>query len=218
VLITFHLRNMYEIDDECYEWVKTFIKDDALNKAFTTYGSEANKILRFIAKVHCVMKNRETYLQDAINLTLQDDFEDADKIAIFENILSQKEQEYNLYNDDTFVVPSDLEGRLELLRLVDVIVRGKIQSISDFKKVLSFLGVNQVEFHFTLDNYNEYNTVANSSYKLVHWGRTYFEEANTWKILLPQTLEVDTERRNRVESFMISQKQPHHNIEFLYTL
>lgn len=209
---------MYELDDECYEWMKTFVKDHALNNAFTTYGTNANKILRFMAILHCVMKKREKYLQDAINLTLQDDFQGNDKIAIFENILSQKEQEYDLYNDNIFTVPNDLEGRLELLRLVDSIVRGKIQSISDFKKVLSTLGVEQVEFHFILDNYNQYNTVASASYKLVHWGRTYFEEANTWKILLPQTLEVDTERRSRVESFMISQKQPHHNIEFLYIL
>lgn len=209
---------MFGIDDECYEWIKTFVKDNSLNVALTTYGTESNKILLFMATLHCKMKNKEKYLQDALNLTLQDDFEDPDKVAIFESVLSQKEEEYNLYNDKIFTVPNDLQGRLELLRLVDAIVRGKIQSISDFEKVLSFLGVNKVEFYFTLDNYEEYNTIANSSYKLVHWGRTYFEEANTWKILLPTTLELDTERRGRVESFMISQKQPHHNIEFLYIL
>ena len=111
---------MYSIDNVCYELMKTFVKDDALNKAFTTYGTEANKILLFMATLHYTMKNREKYLQDALNLTLQDDFEGSDKVAIFESIFSQKEQEYNLYNDPIFTLPNDLQGRLELLRLIDL--------------------------------------------------------------------------------------------------
>jgi hypothetical protein len=207
---------MLGFHDDCYAWIKTFTKDTELSEAFTSFGTESNKILRAITTLHCKMKNREQYLKDALNLTLQDNFDDPDKVAIFENILSQKEQEYNLYNDNIFTVPNDLQGRLELLRLVDAIVRGKIQLISDFEKVLSFLGVDKVEFRFKLDD--NYNTAFNDSYRLVHWGRTYFEDANTWKILLPTTLESDTERRNRVESFVTSQKQPHHDIEFLYIL
>ena len=94
------------------------------------------------------MENRNKYLQDALNLVLQDDFEDPDKVLIFETVLSQKEQEFDLYTSKIFTVPSDLQGRLELLRLIDASARGKIQSVSDYKKILSFLGVNQVEFYF----------------------------------------------------------------------
>ena len=202
--------------NDCLEWIKTLFKDTAINKAFTTYGTNANKITLALAELLCKIKNRNKYLQEALNLTLQDDFEDPDKVAIFETVLSQKEQEFDLYNSKVFTVPSDLQGRLELLRLVDASARGKIQSISDYEKILSFLGVNQVEFHFQLDINSMYD--IGSSYRLVHWGKTSYEDSNTWKILLPQSLASDTERRLRVEEFLTSQKQPQHDIEFIYNL
>ena len=203
-------------ENDCLEWIKTLFKDTAINKAMTTFGTNANKITLALAELLCKIKNRNKYLQEALNLTLQDDFEDPDKVAIFETVLSQKEQEFDLYNSKVFTVPSDLQGRLELLRLVDASARGKIQSISDYKKILSFLGVNQVEFHFSIDINSMYD--IGLSYRLVHWGKTTYEDANTWKILLPESLEGDTERRLRVEEFLTSQKQPQHDIEFIYNL
>ena len=203
-------------ENDCLEWIKTLFKDTAINKAFTTYGTNANKITLALAELLCKLENRNKYLQDALNLTLQDDFEGSDKVAIFETVLSQKEQEFDLYNSTVFTVPSDLQGRLELLRLVDASARGKIQSISDYKKILSFLGVNQVEFYFQIDINSMYD--IGSLYRLVHWGKTTYEDINTWKILLPESLEGDTERRLRVEEFLTSQKQPQHDIEFIYNL
>lgn len=203
-------------ENDCREWIKTVFKDTAINKALTTYGTYANKITLILTALLYKMENRNKYLQDALNLVLQDDFEDPDKVAIFETVLSQKEQEFDLYNNTVFTVPADLQGRLELLRLVDASARGQIQSISDYKKILSFLGVNQVEFCFQIDINSMYD--IGSSYRLVHWGKTTYEDANTWKILLPESLENDMERRLRVEEFLTSQKQPQHDIEFIYNL
>ena len=203
-------------ENDCLEWIKTLFKDTAINKAFTTYGTNANKITLALTALLYKIQNRSKYLQDALNLVLQDDFEDPDKVLIFETVLSQKEQEFDLYNSKIFTVPSDLQGRLELLRLIDASARGKIQSVSDYKKILSFLGVNQVEFYFEFDinSMSDYG----SSYRLVHWGKTTYEDTNTWKILLPESLENDMERRLRVEEFLTSQKQPQHDIEFIYNL
>ena len=203
-------------ENVCLEWIKTLFKDTAINKALTTYGTNANKITLALAELLCKIKNRNKYLQEALNLTLQDDFEDPDKVAIFETVLSQKEQEFDLYNSKVFTVPSDLQGRLELLRLVDASARGKIQSISDYEKILSFLGVNQVVFTFISPITTP--SLQYSEYQLIHYGRSAFEDMNTWKILLPQSLENDTERRLRVEEFITLQKQPHHDIKFFYTL
>jgi hypothetical protein len=203
-------------ENDCLEWIKTLFKDTAINKAFTTYGTNANKITLALSEFLCKLENRNKYLQDALNLVLQDDFEDPDKVAIFETVLAQKEQDFDLYNSKVFTVPSDLQGRLELLQLVEASARGKIQSISDCRKILSFLGVNQVEFYFQLDINSMYD--IGSSYRLAHWGKTTYEDTNTWKILLPESLEGDTERRLRVEEFLTSQKQPQHDIEFIYNL
>ena len=98
-------------ENDCLEWIKTLVKDTAINKAFTTNGTNANQIILALSAFLCTVENRNKYLQDALNLTLQDDFEDPDKVAIFETVLSQKEQDFDLYNSTVFTVPSDLQGR-----------------------------------------------------------------------------------------------------------
>lgn len=199
--------------NKCLEWCKTFVKDDAINSAFTTNGTNANKILRTLADFFCNAKTNATYLKDALNLTLQDDFDNTDKQKIFENVLSQKEQEFDLYKSNIFTVPTDLKDRLELLRLVDAIVREKVQSIDDVKKVLSFLGVDNVEFHFKFPN-----NFIDKSLVLALWGQSSYENANTWKIFLPATLLLDTQKKVVIENFILLLKEPHHNYKFYYTL
>lgn len=199
--------------NECLEWCKTFVKDTSLNTAFTTNGTNANKILHTLADFFCNAKTNATYLKDALNLTLQDDFDSSDKQKIFENVLSQKEQEFDLYKSNVFTVPTDLKDRLELLRLVDAIVREKVQSIDDVKKVLSFLGVNDVEFRFKFPN-----GFIDKSLVLALWGQSSYEHANTWKIFLPATLLLDTQKKQVIENFILLLKEPHHNYKFYYTL
>lgn len=199
--------------NKCLEWCKTFIKDDAVNSAATTKGTNANKVLHTLADFFCNAKTNASYLKDALNLKLQDDFDDIDKQKIFENVLSQKEQEFDLYKNNIFTVPTDLKDRLELLRLVDAIVREKVQSIDDIKKVLSFLGVDNVEFHFKFPN-----NFIDKSLVLALWGQSSYENANTWKIFLPTTLLLDTQKKQVIENFILLLKEPHHNYKFYYIL
>lgn len=199
--------------EKCLEWCKTFIKDTSINEAFTTNGTNANKLLRTLADFFCNVKTNAGYLRDALNLKLQDDFTDEDKQRIFANILSQKEQEFDLYKSNVFTVPSDLKSRLELLRLVDSIVREKVQSIDDVRKVLSFLGVNDVKFRF------KYPTdFIDKGLVLALWGQTSYENANTWKVFLPATLLLDTEKKQTIENFILLLKEPQHYYKFYYTL
>jgi len=199
--------------DKCYKWCKTFVKDTTLNTAFTTNGTNANKILHTLADFFCNAKTNASYLKAALNLTLQDDFTDIDKQRIFSNILSQKEQEFDLYNSNIFTVPTGLEDRLELLRIVDAIARGKVKSIEDVKKVLSFLGVYDVEFRF-----KRRDDCFDTGLVLALWGQTSYEYANTWKIYLPQILLLNDAKRLVIENFILLLKEPQHTYKFYYTL
>jgi hypothetical protein len=199
--------------NECLEFCKAITQEKYLSEALTTNGTNANKILQIMATVLCRVKNNTQYMQDAINLVLQDDFSDSDKSKIFDNILSQKEEGFDLYKSNIFTVPSDLQSRIELLRIVEAITRGKVQSISDVKKVLSFLGVDDVEFHF-----EHPNTFINTELTLAYWGYTNYEYVNTWKVYLPASLFVDEEKKQNIENFILTLKAPQDNYQFYYIL
>ncbi len=199
--------------NKCYEWCKTFLKDTATNEGGTTKGTNVNKVIQVLADILCNVKTNTGHLKDALNLKLEKDFVDTDKKRIFENIISQKEEEFNLHKSDIFTIPSDLQARIELLRLFDAFVRGKLQSIDDIKKILSFLGVENVEFHLKLPD-----GIINKEFTLALWGQTSYEYVNTWKIFLPRMLLLDIEKKQIIESFILLLKEPQHHYKFYYIL
>ena len=57
--------------NDCLEWIKTLFKDTAINKALTTYGTNANKITLALAELLCKIKNRNKYFHAATLNALQ---------------------------------------------------------------------------------------------------------------------------------------------------
>lgn len=207
---------------DCFEFLSIISHGTPIQTAINTEGTFTNKIVEYFSQTLCRGKAWTQYFLDATNLVKQDDFDDPEKVEIFDNILTIKETEFNLHQSDVFTISTDFNERIGLLRLFEALSQNKLQSISDSKKVLEFFGVENVEF------YNGYNYfIAYPDDAQNYFVNPLFSEfsdikdlTNAWIVNLPSYLldsQYDQLRQN-LEAYFNKIKKPSQRAFFPYTL